>query len=1112
MVSMIFGRSGTGKTRRIYSDIKRNMLEGRAGQILLVPEQYSHSTERGLAAFCGDSLSLYAEVLTFRRLSSRVFAEEGGLADTPMEDSARIILLREILSNLNDNLGPFKGFYSRAPMIKNLLTLIDELKSYRVLPDDLMDLSEGFKGEAFSDKLRDIALVLEGYDAGLKRAGENGCDAEDVLSMVSQKLENSTFFEGRSVFVDAFSGFDPGEMEIIGQIIERAHDVTITLCLDPDDIQNDTGFELFSPAKKTLRAITRLCERAGVEMEIIPLREDRKHASPALRIIERSFFDREKTVLPTPQDSEGAELYQSPDIYAESAFAAARVAELIEQNGWKCRDFAVIVRDIPAYEGAISRAFSRVGLPIFIDRTEDILLKPPVRYMLTALDCLGFGLNYENLFAHLRCGFSDLTAEETDLFENYVYKWGLRGDSFAPGKPLSLPASERDEGALLARINEIKERAVGPLYALKKLLEGRKDLAGMVAGLAAFFEAQNFEGRVALRMDRLAEARETRLAAEYSVLWEAITSVLDQCGMALGINDIDLRGFRELLALALSQKRIGVIPTALDGVRVGEPERIRGEGIKCAIIMGANEGSFPLVRLHEGIITDREREILLQNDITLAQTGQMRDFEEQFTIYQALTLPAERLIVTCPARASDGSPIAPSFIVGRIEEITGVKCAGTADAGGAPYAYSGEALFEYAMRSPDDAGALKALEGGEYEALADTARNPAAWPAGDIGGEMAQRLYGESPLLSASAVEDMAACRFANFARRGLRAEPRKKQRFEAPQVGDFVHEVMENTGRRVMELGGWKRVSPERVVSEGRRHAAEYEAAWFEKRPDTGRTRQLFKRLGRFIENMLLNMHSELSESLFEPILFELELSDKGDLPPVGIPAADGGLRLIGRVDRVDGLEQDGELYIRVVDYKTGGHPFDLTEILNGMGMQMLIYLFAIEQSGLDGKKVVPAGVLYMPGMASPTVDLPRGAGDAEIQKGREGLMRRMGLVLDDEDIIKAMEPAVSRRFIPVKAGKKGYDSFSSIASPEQMERLSAHVGRELERLGSELKGGLVRPNPYRRGQARTACDYCDYRPVCLFDEAGGDRFRALKGVDRTEFWQRICGEEGEE
>lgn len=60
--------------------------------------------------------------------------------------------------------------------------------------------------------------------------------------------------------------------------------------------------------------------------------------------------------------------------------------------------------------------------------------------------------------------------------------------------------------------------------------------------------------------------------------------------------------------------------------------------------------------------------------------------------------------------------------------------------------------------------------------------------------------------------------------------------------------------------------------------------------------------------------------------------------------PGGDG--LLTGKIDRVDTYEKDGTTYFRIVDYKTGRKDFSYTDLLYGKDLQMLLYLFALQET----------------------------------------------------------------------------------------------------------------------------------------------------------------------
>ena len=239
------------------------------------------------------------------------------------------------------------------------------------------------------------------------------------------------------------------------------------------------------------------------------------------------------------------------------------------------------------------------------------------------------------------------------------------------------------------------------------------------------------------------------------------------------------------------------------------------------------------------------------------------------------------------------------------------------------------------------------------------------WERGRLSPDSVEQLYGRRVPMSASRMDKYKACHFSYFMKFGLKAEPRKPAGFTAPEYGTFVHYVLEYVLKTMQQEGGiaqWDEETKRRVRKLTDQAVEQYvqeELGGMEQQ--TERFRYLFRRLRRSVQSVMDNIAQELASSQFKPISFELGFAGKGDLPPVEWTANGVTLSISGFVDRVDGWVHNGKLYLRVVDYKTGRKSFDLTEVWNGLGLQMLLYLFTLEDKGQShyGLPVEGAGVL---------------------------------------------------------------------------------------------------------------------------------------------------------
>ncbi len=292
-----------------------------------------------------------------------------------------------------------------------------------------------------------------------------------------------------------------------------------------------------------------------------------------------------------------------------------------------------------------------------------------------------------------------------------------------------------------------------------------------------------------------------------------------------------------------------------------------------------------------------------------------------------------------------------------------------------------------------------------------------------------------------------------------------------------------------------------------------------------TPRFRYLFGRLVKSVQQILDNVIEELRVSEFRPIDYEVDFSRGGDLPPVTCEQDGVTVSLAGKVDRVDGYIRDGRLYLRVMDYKSGKKSFSLSDIWYGLNMQLIIYLYALQEEGLDRycrllseelNEIVPAGVLYVP-VRDDIIDGDRAATEEELHSKREAALRRSGLLSEDMSLLDAMEQGIEDkgRFIPIKLKKDQGRGREKTLDPEvcgggsrAVRQTRALYAQKAARDGRRAAQGQWEASPCRHDRNRCACDWCDYRAACHFDESAGDCERPLKALDDSEVWELLGGD----
>ena len=399
-------------------------------------------------------------------------------------------------------------------------------------------------------------------------------------------------------------------------------------------------------------------------------------------------------------------------------------------------------------------------------------------------------------------------------------------------------------------------------------------------------------------------------------------------------------------------------------------------------------------------------------------------------------------------------------------------------------------------------------EDGRYGDALSAMERAAGMSRGRLSPAAVKTLYGQSCRMSASRSDKINSCHFSYFMQYGLRAKERTTAGFDTSRVGSFLHFVLERVTRAVMDRGGFALVEETEL---GRLTDAAVQAYLDEALPSFDqrdeRFKYLFRRLRKTVGTIIANVADELAHSDFVPIAFELGFGEGEDMPPIAVRMGEGSLTVAGRVDRVDGWLEDGRLYVRVVDYKSGKKSFDLSDVRHGLNIQMLLYLFALEREGkrIFGREIVPAGALYLPAR-DVLLSKPRGVDPETLRAALDRELRRSGLVLSRPEVLRAMEHSALEepRFLPLSIGKGGITG--GLATAEELGKLERYVDHLLEQIAAELHGGVIDADPCYTSESDNACTYCAFASACHFtDGEGGDRRRPLRPVKPEEFWGRI-------
>ena len=1101
MLTILMGRAKTGKSNAVLQRIRDCGDRGR--QILLVPEHASYQAEVDLCRVCGDTASRHAEILSFRRLCDRVLTESGGAAHVSLDAGGKLLTLQKAMLEVAADLKVYRRPSQKTAFLQQLLELFDELRSYDVSPETLFAQAKDIPGAA-GEKLCDLSLLYGAYEMRLHRPG---LDARDRMTRLCDSIETSDYAVGKDVFLDGFTYFNAQEYRVLEVLLRQAKSVTVTLLGEPDSRE-----EMFEASLRTMERLQRMAKECGCDAEVQVLRGQ---GGDALAHMERYFFGEN---VPYEGDCGAIRIREADNVFSEVEQTAAEIRRLLAAGKCRYRDITVAARNMGDYQNAIEVIFERYGIPAYHSRRSDILEKPVLSLLTGALASIENGYEYDDMFRWLKTGLAGLRPEECDVLENYALKWEIHGGMWLRDKDWTenpdgygAPWKETQQKRL-ETVNELRRRVAKPLSELAEGLKTSETAAGKVDALYSFMETLGLQESLEVQMRAQAEAGRLQDAEETAQLWDILCGVMDQFVEILGGEPMGLEEFSRLFRQVLTQYSVGTIPVALDQVSVSQITRNDRHAGKYLFLLGVNDHVLPDSGQTGGILGEDERDELALRGIRLAPTGMERMGIELQNLYAALAQPTEGLTVSYPVTDISGSELRPAFVVERLLTLFPALRVEKEEENKA-YRLSAELpALETAGRDPHGKLWRYLAEQGRFRDRLTAMERAAQLKRGRLSGAAVRALYGRKVSMTASRAERLRSCHFAYFMEYGLRAKPREAAAFDAPQIGTFLHFLLENVTRDVLARGGFGCVDDDAVHALGQKYIDLYvEQELHNFRDRNARFRYLFARLRRTAFAVLDQVAEELRSSDFVPLEFELSFGDRGDVPAVVISEPDVELRVGGKVDRVDGWIKNDKLYLRVVDYKSGRKSFDLAAVKMGLDIQMLLYLFALQKEGGAhfGREIEPAGVLYLPARDD-ILSAERNILPEKLAQEREKQLRRSGLLLAEPDVLKAMEhdALTEPKYLPLRVSRDGSIS-GSIASAARLGNLGRYVEKLLRQIAQEIRDGNIDADPCCRSEDDAQCRYCAWADACHFqDGRDGDHLNYILPVKAEEFWAML--EEG--
>lgn len=1131
-----FGPSGSGKSHRIYEEIMQRAAEepGR-NFLIIVPDQFTMQTQKDLVMRSDRDGILNIDVLSFGRLSHRILEEVGTKEMPVLDDTGKSLVLQKVAADLKEQLPAMGSLLYKQGYIHEVKSAISEFMQYGISTQDMDKLiTSAQKRGALAMKLKDLKTLYRGFQDYIR---DHFITTEETLDVLRRSLSKSKILKGSVVVFDGFTGFTPIQNRLIQELMRVCAEtiVTVTIGVGEDPYKMDGEQKLFHLSKKTVADLEKLAAEAEVERGedlFVKGGPNRFAKAPALHYLEQNLFRYQYE--PYAGEQQEIHMFEALSPREEVHQTALYIRHLIREQGMTYRDIAVVIGDLEGYASYVETEFGQLEIPCFLDRTRGIVLNPMIEYIKSALQLYIKDFSYDTVFHFLRSGMADISREEIDELENYVIRTGARGyrtySRLFTRRTEELQGnaegSEQAEEKTMERLNRIRQQFMD---AVEILHMGSQEKAGdYVSHLYDFLEQNQVQQKLLNYQQQFEKEGDLSRAREYAQIYRLVMDLLDQVYELLGEEEISRQEFADILEAGFGEITVGTIPQNVDRIVVGDMERTRLKQVKVLFFLGVNDGNIPKNASKGGIISDMDREFLIESGTEMAPSPRQQMYIQRLYLYLNMTKPSEQLYLSYAKVNSEGKGIRPSYLIdtvrklfpamsveypqnrSRLEQIEGRQEGAR---------YLAEELREYVEGTlPEEERQDFYLMYRAYEADAagrDLLTRAAfrRYRESGLSRIVARALYGQQLENSVSRLETYAACACRHFLQYGLSLQEREEFGFEASDMGTVYHAVLENFAGKLAEsnLTWWD--FTEDFAAKAVKESVEAYAATYGETVlySSARNEYAITRMSRILTRTVLTLQKHLKQGSFQPDDYELSFRFAEDLDSIHVDLSeDEKMHLQGRIDRIDVAEDAEHVYVKVIDYKSGNRKFDLAALYYGLQLQLVVYMneaMEMESRKHPDKEIVPAALLYYH-IDDPTIETPVELTDEQINEQILAKLRMNGVVNSDPEVVERLDRYMQDKSVVIPVEKKKDGSFSArsgVLSREEMQLISSYVDAKIRSIGREILDGKIAANPYEKGNEE-ACTYCAYKKVCGFDGSiPGYEKRQLEDLDKQALMQRM-------
>ncbi len=1090
MLQLIYGRSGTGKTTRMLAQM-RACIERGERVMTIVPEQFSFDAEKKWYEALGSELYNRIEAYSFKTLSRHILSLVRHIDSEAIRDIEKPIFLYQAFKQAKREgelrLLAKNGITNQS--IDQLQSVISKIRKAGLDSTTLLERSATLPS-GLRDKISDIAVLLSYYDRLLEEHGMH--DALTDLSESAIEANIHDCFCGYTIFLDEFDGFNGDQYEILEVMLAQSESVTITIRNDEPEFAFSSIFEGANITRRKLLAIARDLQ--------IPYNEEHcqeyfRSSHADLRAVNQRILRGSYHPEETLPDRPHIHMYELRNTESECEWIAAMICDLLrEDSELRACDIAIIPGKLGDYGELLQTSLERYHIPYDVSIAKSVLYFDFIQYFLKLVLVLSQKeYQTETMLAFAKTEFSMLDPIQVARLEQYCLSWGING------KEWELPFANESQENRRAYANEQElESLREELITLFDELRDRCDGQSVREVMTVLFDHME-----QMRLSGAFRENSQETFARQTALWNLMVEMMDVFVKDMGESVVELSELCTLLHMMVLRSEFKDPPQTLDSVHILEAKRARLNEPKVLFVPGVVEEIFPGEISVRGLFSQAELQQMESVEISIARLFEELYSEEQLVVHKTLSAPKEQLFISYPKVNASGEALEPSVVIYQLQQIFPSYPIHTQDELALPFLVRSQesAYYQFVQNIHKDTGetvALKTLleQSHFYKERIQKLLELDVDVTHTLSPELVTRLVGEVLRVSPSAINDYFECPFKFMMKRVVRIGGANIRDFGTAELGTLTHACLEVIlGKRTHKE--FVQLDHTVLMDEIMECATDFAEKSFSRTKRCSERFQFNYRMAqKGIYDVMCHMQEQMQGGGFVPVGFEVKIGGYGGakkLPTLQFDEA--RVLLTGTIDRVDQYQVEGETFWRVVDYKTNNNTeLDPCAIADGKGMQMLLYLLAIEQAYPEDKS---AGVLYVPSGQAKWGDY-QDRHNKKKTNTREDIYRLRGLVI--EEAMEYMEEELHNGAIPMMQRKAKKDIVMTV-NAEQMAKLRKHIHYKIEEMAEHVRTGDMPCEIRSCSDRKLPCEYCDYTALCRAK-------RELPKRDNAEALEIIFGE----